>query len=115
VEVFLIVVYRSLLSEFTFYLALVLAGIAAALISLAIYASEPRLTTATYHIRLTVRDGDVEDPLGRAILEAAWREGKVTPSKLAEELGVTVYKVVERIYDLEKEGKIQIESIEAEP
>ncbi len=113
-EAFAIIMYRSLLSESVLYVAVVVAGAAAALISLAIYISEPKFRKTTYHIRVTVIDSTAEDSLGRAILETAMREGRITPSKLAEELGVTVYKIVERLYDLEKEGKIRIEGIEAE-
>ncbi len=113
-EVFVIIVYRSLLSEFTLYISVIVAGAAAALISIAIYTSEPKFRKTTYHVRVTVIESTAEDPLDRAILETAMREGRITPSKLAEELGVTVYRIVERLYDLEREGKIRIEGIEAE-
>ncbi len=115
VEMFAIVIYRSLLSDFAFYLAIVLAITSSALVSLAIYLSEPRVSKLTYFVRVEVRDREVEDPVGRAIVRAALEDGGVIPSKLAEELGTTVYKIVERLYDLDREGKIRIEGIEATP
>ncbi len=115
VEMFAIVVYRTLLSELTFYLAVALAASSSVLVSLAIYLTEPKISKLTYSVRVEVRDREVEDPIGRAIIQAALEEGRVVPSKLADELGVTVYKIVERLYDLDREGKIKIEGIEATP
>ncbi|GEM_PF-3744455 len=110
-EIFLILMYRSIMSTFTFYSAIAAAVISSTLISLAIYISEPRFKRARYKLIIDVLDERVDDDLGRMIINMAKERGHVSPYELAKQANLSIYKVVERIHELEKEGKLRISGL----
>ncbi len=113
-EIFLTLMYRSIMSTFTFYSTIAAAVISSALLSLAIYISEPRYKRARYELIIEVLDERVDDDLGRIIINAAKESGRISPYELAKEANLSIYKVVERIHELEKEGKLRISGLTLE-
>lgn len=121
-EFFVVIVNGSLLSTSTFYLALAVAAGAAILTALAVYLSEPKLWRARYRIAIEapeVTRGSfgkalMKDlpQLDRAIISEGTEKGYILPADLARKYGTTVYSIVERIYELEKDGMIKATKIE---
>ncbi len=114
VEIFVITIYSAILYGLRLYLAVTAAILSAILLFAYVVFTTPSASKRVYAIRVEVLSEDPEDSIEEAIINEALLGGSIRPTYVARSLGTTPYRVVEKIYEMEREGKLRIVEIKLE-